>query len=73
MIQLDINPTKEQAALATLVIQPLTADRIKVTQENDLKLQELMEKANRGNDPGFTNDDLLRTADVKLSDQMMQS
>jgi len=37
MIQLDINPTEEQAALATLVIQPLTTDRIKVAQENDLE------------------------------------
>jgi hypothetical protein len=68
MIQLDITPTEEQATLTTLVIQPLTADRIKVAQENDLKLQELMEKANRGDAPGFhfTNDDLLRTRDARI-------
>jgi hypothetical protein len=67
MIQLDITPTEEQATLTTLVIQPLTADRIKVAQENDLKLQELMEKANRGDAPSFhfTNDDQLRSGDAR--------
>jgi hypothetical protein len=48
MIQLDIAPTEEQSALVTLIIQPLTADRIKIAQENDLELQELMEKASHG-------------------------
>jgi predicted RNase H-like nuclease len=63
MIQLDVTPTEEQAALATLVIHPLISYRIKEAQENDLELHELMEKANRGNTPGFyfKNDDLLRT------------
>jgi hypothetical protein len=67
MIQLDVTPTKEQAANATLVIQPLISNRIKVAQENDLELQELMEKVKRGEAPGFhfTNDDLLRTGDAR--------
>jgi hypothetical protein len=51
----------EQAALATLVIQPLTSDRISMAQGNDLELQELMEKANRSDTSGFhfTDDGLL--------------
>jgi hypothetical protein len=67
MIQLDITPTEEQPAFATLVIQHLTADRIKVAQKNDLELQELIEKANHDDAPGFhfTNDDLLRTGDAR--------
>jgi len=67
MIQLSVAPTKEQAALATLVTRPLIFDRIKMAQENDLELQELMEKANRSDAPGFhfTDDDLLRTGDAR--------
>jgi len=40
---------------------------LELAQENDLELQELMEKANRGEAPGFhfTNDDLLRTGDAR--------
>jgi hypothetical protein len=53
MIQLDVTPTEEQAPLATLVIRPLISNRIKEAQENDLKLQELMEKAKRGDIPNF--------------------
>jgi hypothetical protein len=66
MIQL--NAVKERAVLATLVIHPLTSDRIKIAQENDLELQELMEKANHGNDPGFhfSDDDLLRMGDARI-------
>jgi hypothetical protein len=67
MIQLNVTPTEEQAALATLVIRSLISDRIREAQENDLELQELMEKAKRGDAPDFyfTDDDLLRTGDVR--------
>jgi hypothetical protein len=46
----------------------LTANRIKIAQENNLELQELMEKANQGIASGFhfTNDDLLRTSDARV-------
>jgi hypothetical protein len=66
MIQL--NTVEEQAALATLVIHPLTFDRIKIAQENDLELQELMKKSNRGNAHGFhfAGDGLLRMGDTKI-------
>jgi hypothetical protein len=67
MIHLDVTPVEEQAALAILVIRPLIYDRIKEAQENDLELQELMEKAKRGDAPDFyfTDDDLLRTGDAR--------
>jgi ribonuclease HI len=66
MIQLNIAPTEEQSALATLLIHPLIADRIKIAQENDLELQELVVKANR-DAPGFhfMDDDMLRTGDAR--------
>jgi hypothetical protein len=68
MIQLDVRPTEEQAALATLVIRPLIFDRIKEPQENDLNLQQLVEKAKRGDAPDFyfTDDNLLRTGDARM-------
>jgi hypothetical protein len=67
MIKLSVTPTEEQVALATLVIRPLIFDRIKMAQENDLELQELMEKANHDDAPGFhfTDDNLLRTGDAR--------
>jgi hypothetical protein len=67
MIQQSVTSIEEQTALATLVIRPLIFDRIKMGQENDLELQELMEKANRGDAPRFhfTDDDLLRTGDAR--------
>jgi len=42
MIQLDVAPSVKDAVLAALIIRPLTADRIKIAQENDLGLQQLM-------------------------------
>lgn len=67
MIQLDVTPTEEQAALATLVIRPLISDRIKEAQENELELQDLQEKAKRGDAPNFyfIDDDLLRTSNAR--------
>jgi hypothetical protein len=67
MIQLSITLTEEQGTLATLVIRPLISDRIKMAKENDFELQERMEKANRGDAPGFhfTDDNLLRTGDAR--------
>jgi hypothetical protein len=64
MIQLNV----VEVALATLVIQPLTSDRIKMAQGSDLELQKLMEKANRGNASGFyfTDDGLLRMGDARI-------
>jgi hypothetical protein len=53
MEMIQLNVVDEQAALATLVIQPLTSNRIRMAQGNDLELQELMEKANRSNASGF--------------------
>jgi hypothetical protein len=66
MIQMNV--VEEQAALATLVIHPLTSDRIKLSQENDLELQRLMEKANHSNTSGFhfTNDDVLGMGDARI-------
>jgi hypothetical protein len=66
MVQLNV--VEEQAALATLVIHPLISDRIKMAQENDLELQELMEKAHRGDASRFhlTDDGLLRMGDARI-------
>jgi hypothetical protein len=63
-----LNVVEEQAVLATLVIHPLTFDRIRIAQEDNLKLQELLEKANRCNASRFhfTNDGLLRMGDVRI-------
>ena len=68
MIQLEVAPNDDNVAIAALIIQPLIANRIKIAQENDLELQELMEKANQGMASGFhfTNDDLLRTGDARV-------
>jgi hypothetical protein len=68
MIQLEVAPNDDDAAIAALIIQPLTANRIKIAQENDLELQELIEKANQGMASGFhfTNDNLLRTSDARV-------
>jgi hypothetical protein len=57
-----------QAILATLVIHPLTSDRIKTAQENDLELQVLIEKANHRDASGFhfTNNGLLIMGDAKI-------
>jgi hypothetical protein len=67
MIQLDVAPSVKDAVLAAFIIRPLTADRIKIAQENDLGLQQLKEKASLGKAPGFyfTEDDLLRTCDAR--------
>jgi hypothetical protein len=40
--------TGESSLLATLVIRPLNVTRVKLVQENDPELKELMEKANCG-------------------------
>jgi hypothetical protein len=68
MEMIQLNDVGEQAALATLVIHPLTFDRIKLAQENDLELQGLMEKANPSNasEFHFTNDGLLRMGDARI-------
>lgn len=65
MIQLDVAPSMKDDVLAALIIRLLTADIIKIAQENDLGLQQLMEKVSQGKAPGFyfTEDDLLRTGD----------
>jgi hypothetical protein len=64
-----VAPSVKDAVLAALIIHPLTADRIKAAQENDLGLQQLMEKASQGKAPGFhfTNDDLFRTGDARVA------
>jgi hypothetical protein len=68
MEKIQLNVLEEQVALATLVIHPLIFERIKIDQENDLELQELIEKANRGDALGFhlTNDGLLRMRDARI-------
>jgi hypothetical protein len=68
MIQLEVTLNDDDAAIVALIIRPLTADRIKIAQENDLELQELMEKANQGMASSFhfTNHDLLRTGDARV-------
>jgi hypothetical protein len=66
MIQLDVAPRMKCHPTAFIICQ-LTADRIKIAQENDLGLQQLKEKASQGKAPGFnfTEDDLLRTGDAR--------
>jgi hypothetical protein len=68
MIQLDTRPTDTYISLATLVIQPMLIDGIKVAQENDSELKELREKASQGEAPGFdiTSDGILRTNDSRI-------
>jgi hypothetical protein len=38
MIQLEVAPNDDDAAIAALIIRPLTAYRIKIAQENDPEL-----------------------------------
>jgi hypothetical protein len=52
-VHLDGVLTGELSLLATLVIRPLTVTRVKLAQENDPELKELMEKANCGDASSF--------------------
>jgi hypothetical protein len=63
-----VAPSVKDAILAALIIRLLIADRIKIAQENDLGLQQLMEKASQGKAPSFhfPEDDLLRTGDARI-------
>jgi hypothetical protein len=65
---IQLNAIEERVALVTLVIHPLTSDKIQLAQENDLELQELMEKANHSKASRFhfTNDGLLRMGDARI-------
>jgi hypothetical protein len=67
MIQLDTRPVGD-ISLATLIIQPMLKDGIKVAQENDSELKELREKANQGEAHGFdvTSNGILRTNDSRI-------
>jgi hypothetical protein len=68
MIQFDTRSTTEEMSLATLTIQPMLTDRIKVAQEKDLELKELREKASQGEAHGFNvaSNGLLRTNDSRM-------
>lgn len=45
-IHLNTGSSDEVASLVVLIIHPLTADRVKIVQEKDPAMTELMEKAN---------------------------
>jgi hypothetical protein len=62
-IHLDMRPSDELTSLAGLIIHPLILYKVKIAQERDLAMTELMEKVNYGEAPGFhfTVDDFLKT------------
>jgi hypothetical protein len=68
MIQFDTRLTTGGMSLATLTIQPMLTDRIKVAQEKDPELKELREKASQGKAHGFNvaSNGLLRTNDSRM-------
>jgi hypothetical protein len=68
MIQFDTRSTIEGMSLATLTIQPMLTDWIKVVQEKDPELKEFREKASQGEAHGFNvaSDGLLRTNDYRM-------
>ena len=54
MIQFGTSPTTRWMSLATLIIQPMLIDWIKVAQEANPELKELREKISQGKAPSFS-------------------
>jgi hypothetical protein len=54
MIQFGTRPTIRWMSLATLIIQPMLTDWIKVAQEADPEVKELREKISQGEAPSFS-------------------
>jgi hypothetical protein len=52
-LSLDVMPRKESTFAVTLLIQPMTIDRIKEAQASDPKLTKLKAMANKGKTPHF--------------------
>lgn len=64
---MDTRSSDELASLVELIIYPLILSKVKIAQERDLVMTELMEKVNYGEAPGFhfTVDDVLKTSDIR--------
>lgn len=64
---MDTRSSDELASLVELIIHPLILSKVKIAQERDLAMTELMEKVNYGEAPGFhfTVDDVLKTSDIR--------
>jgi len=58
-LNIDVVPNEESAFVATLVVQPLTEDRVIEAQQKDPMLAELKEKVKRGEAPNFQKDPML--------------
>jgi hypothetical protein len=68
IVKLDSRPTVGDVTLATIIIIPMLANRIKEAQEKDPELKELKEKASQGEAPSFNlaSDSILRTGDCRV-------
>jgi hypothetical protein len=68
MIQFDTRSTTKGMSLATLIVQPMLTNWIKVAQEKNPELKELREKASQWGAHGFNvaSDGLLRTNDSRM-------
>lgn len=62
-LNIDVTPNEDLAFVATLVIQPLTKDRVREAQGKDPMLVELKEKDKYGETPNFhiTMNDVMKT------------
>jgi LEA14-like dessication related protein len=65
VVQINNMLTSESPTLAALVVQPLTKERIRLTQENDDELKELTKEARNGETLKFqiTFEGVLKTKD----------
>jgi hypothetical protein len=65
VVQINNTLTGESPTLAALVVQPLTRERIRIAQENDEELRELIAKARNGEASEFqiTSEGVLKTKD----------
>lgn len=66
-ILLDMRPSDELTSLAEFIIHSLILYKVKIAQERNLAMTELMEKVNYGEAPGFhfTMDDVLKNSDIR--------
>jgi hypothetical protein len=66
-VQIDKVMTGGSPIMVALVVQPLSLDRIRLAQEDDLELQDLIDRTRRGEAMGFylTGEGTLKTSSEK--------
>jgi len=68
MVQIDTVMTGGPPIMAALVVQPNSLDRIKLAQEDDLELQDLIDRTRRDEATGFylTGEGMLKTSSGRI-------